>query len=401
MKQYIKMNKNDNNLSLGNFCLLIKDLSVNKNAAIQSQIVCEIFDIDSVNESTINNYCVGIRRIKDEYKEIYIRLKSKYQKDTFVMVPILNNLRSILNGKRDFSDIANKDIIKNINSDIKIVELSNKLYNIAKNDISVPNDTKDILGSFISSKNYYDFLSNALFFIVLDKKQPVYENEEKSKIIDKLIENTNISSNDLTKYINLKFTEEINYHHKLKMLAKENNPYANMELGINEYKGSIADKKRYDLAYNYFKAAALFNHPNAIYMKARIAIEIFKIDEKDDLEKAAKLGSVAALNFLGLCYKTPLHGFDRNLDLAIKYFTMAANKNYAYAYNNLGLIEEENNNYDKAISFYEISASFFESYACNKMGLHHMKENNFKLAFDFFESRNKYWNFKLLLLQLL
>lgn len=289
MKQFVKMNKNDNNLSFGNFCNLIKELSVNKYAAVQSQIACEIFNIDSVNESTINNYCVGIRRINDEYKEIYLKLRSSYSKDSFTMLHIISNLKDILNGTHT-SFNQNNILMKNIiNEDIKIVELCNRLFNISKNDISVNNKTKDHFNSLLINKEYYSFLSEVLFFIILEKKQPVYENEEKSKIIDKIIENTKISSNDLTKYINLKFAEEINYHHKLKMLAEENNPYANMELGINEYKGYIANEKRYDYAYDYFKAASFFDHPNALYMKARIAIEIFNQDEKDDLLKAAEL----------------------------------------------------------------------------------------------------------------
>ncbi len=75
MKNYVKMNKNDKHLSLGNFCDFVKDISTNKTAAVQSQIVSEIFNLDAVNETTINNYCVGIRRIGDEYKEIHIKLK--------------------------------------------------------------------------------------------------------------------------------------------------------------------------------------------------------------------------------------------------------------------------------------------------------------------------------------
>ena len=61
-KKYIKLNNNNNHLSLGNFCRLIKEISLNKTYANQTNIFCTILNIDSANESTINNYCIIIKQ---------------------------------------------------------------------------------------------------------------------------------------------------------------------------------------------------------------------------------------------------------------------------------------------------------------------------------------------------
>lgn len=383
MKKYIKMNKNNNELSLGNFCDAIKEISANKNAAIQSQVVCEIFNVDSVNDTTINNYCVGARRIGDEFKEIYIKLKNRYEKDSSAIKEIIFNIQTILNGNITKKDPFDYEDV--INSDFKIKELSNKLYSIAKNDKSISKDKLEKLTLLITEKNYYIFLSEVLFFIVLEKKQPVFIDKEKNEIIEKIIENTNISSNDLTKYINLKFAEEINYHHKLKAFAEQDNPYCLMELGISEYKGYNAGQPRYDKAYEYFSKAAFYNHPNALYMKAKLgALYLNKKDEMPDLLKAIELGSVAAINFLALCYLNGYNNVKKNKKKAIEYFLKASEKNYAYAFNNLGKICDSNMNVEKAIYYYSQSAKLGESYGLNKMGVHYYNNKDYKNAYECF-----------------
>ncbi|MFI3260263.1 MAG: SEL1-like repeat protein [bacterium] len=385
MKKYIKMNKNNQHLSLGNFCDLIKEISTNKNAAVQSQIACSIFNIDSISDTAMNNYCVGIRRIGDDYKEIYIKFKSNFLKNNTTMIPVIFSLKNILNGKH-ISPLANDfDNIKIINEDEKIIELSKKLFSLAKNDKSVPIQVIKQFKSFILNNQYYLLLSEILFYIILEKKQPIYENDDKIEIINKVIENTKISSDDLSKFLNLKFSEEINYHYKLTNLAKENNPYALMELGIYEIKGYITGERRPQKAYEYFKIAASFDHPNALFMKVKIGIKyLHKTNQHADLEKAINLGSVAALNLLALCYKNGDAGYEKNIDKAIDYFNLAASKNYAYAYNNLGKIYEENNEMNEAINCYEQSANLFESYGCNKLGIHKFNNKNYKESFDYF-----------------
>ena len=51
-------------------------------------------------------------------------------------------------------------------------------------------------------------------------------------------------------------------------------------------------------------------------------------------EKAKNLGSVAAINSLGIMYQNG-YGVKQDEDMALRLFKEAASKNYAYAFNNL------------------------------------------------------------------
>ena len=73
-KNYLKMN-DGNYLSLGNVINVIKKVSNNKNA-MQTEIFCSIFGVNNVGTTTINNYCIGIRAIGLEYRELF---KKKYE----------------------------------------------------------------------------------------------------------------------------------------------------------------------------------------------------------------------------------------------------------------------------------------------------------------------------------
>ena len=74
---YIKLNNNDNHLSLGNLFNIIKKISKNKSGAIQTELFCILFNIDNISETTVNNYCTGFRSINSTYKQIYINYKKK------------------------------------------------------------------------------------------------------------------------------------------------------------------------------------------------------------------------------------------------------------------------------------------------------------------------------------
>ena len=69
---YIKLNSNNEHLSLGNLFNAIKKISVNKSSAIQTELFCILFNIDNISESTVGNYATGYRAIGNEYKQIYI-----------------------------------------------------------------------------------------------------------------------------------------------------------------------------------------------------------------------------------------------------------------------------------------------------------------------------------------
>lgn len=78
-KVYIKMNNNEEYLSLGNVFRIIKEESKSKLNALQSEIFYSLFD-EYINDTTINNYCVGVRAIGDAYKQIMIHKQKKYEK---------------------------------------------------------------------------------------------------------------------------------------------------------------------------------------------------------------------------------------------------------------------------------------------------------------------------------
>ena len=74
MKKYYKMNDNDCFLSLGNLFRVIKEVSKNTSNSVQTELFCILFDIPNINSTTVNNYCVGARRIGDIYRQKYLKI---------------------------------------------------------------------------------------------------------------------------------------------------------------------------------------------------------------------------------------------------------------------------------------------------------------------------------------
>lgn len=389
---YIKLNNNDNHLSLGNLFNTIKKISKNKSSAIQTEIFCIIFNIDNISETTVNNYCTGFRSINSTYKQIYINYKKKYSESTNFMVPTINNLLSIIDGY-----IYNITTIKELNNIDSLKSLVSSLHPLVKNDIHVPNKLKKEILTYIKNNNYYQALVSILFFVILDKKQPIYEEDEIKETIENISRKTNLSINDLKKFLEIQFKEGINLIPSLKKLAKANNPYALHELGNLEYNGIIAGYPRYEESYKYYLLAASFDHPTSNWMLGHMIIskKIGSLSNEDidiawkHLQKAKSLDSISAINTLGICY---LNGYTpdkkANLTKAIKYFELAAKNNYIYAYNNLGKIYEEEENYQKAFEYYIKSANEEESWACNKIGefyrLGIYVEKNEELAYHYY-----------------
>ena len=92
MKKYIKLNNNDNHLSLGNFTRIIKENTINKTSALQTEVFSTLFNTANINDTTINNYCIGIRSINNDYKQQYIIYKKNYPKDNYILLDIIINL---------------------------------------------------------------------------------------------------------------------------------------------------------------------------------------------------------------------------------------------------------------------------------------------------------------------
>lgn len=365
-KKFIKMNDLHDHLSMGNVILVIKNVAKSKISAIQSEVFCSLFDIDDINETTVNNYCTGYRAIGSEYLQKYIVLQNRYNKDKTAFDDIVKNIVNILEGY-----IYNE----NVNSSKKLKEVCVKLYNIAKNDKNVGSKYTNELYELISKNKLYEAFIKIICYAVLENTQPVYYSDENRAVIELALENTNISIKDLEEFLSLQLKEGINYSHSIKQLVNKNNPYACFELATMEYRGEIAGKPRYGKSYDLFLKAAENNHPGANWMIANMIINK-KIGYRTEdevklawqyLKNAESLGSVAAVNTIGLCYKEGI-GVKRDVKKAIKYFERAAKSEYVYAFNNLGKYYEELKNYKKAFNEYLKSANLGESWAANKIG---------------------------------
>lgn len=383
-RKYIKLNDNYSHLSLGNVISIIKDESKNKTSAIQSEVFCALFNLDYMNESTVNNYCIGSRSIGNDYKQIYINLKRKYENDKNVFIDIICNILSIINGS--IYDIKN---IKTINSNSSLKNITINLYNISKNDFYV---TKEITSKFrelLNKEDYYNLFIEMIIYAILEKKQPLYEDEKTKNVVETILQNTDISVIDLQNFLLLELNEGINFSHSLKKLADEGNAYALYQLAVMEYRGEFTGISRYDKAYEYFKKSALNNHPSAYWMLGNMIIKE-KIGNKDYTQafeffkKAKDLGNVAAINSLGLCYQNG-YGVKKDINKAISLFEEAAKKNYAYAFNNLGIYYESLNDKEKAYNYFFRSANLSESFACNKIGEYERLKGNKKEALKYYE----------------
>jgi len=389
-KNYIRMNDNNNQFSLGNLFRIIKESSKNKFSALQSELFCVLFDLDNVNETTVNNYCVGCRGIGSLYRQIYLNKQKKYEKDKSCLIKNVLGIVEIMDGR-----VYGEEKIDFLNTRESLILLCRKMYNLAKNDRSVGEEYTINLNKLIGDNLIYEAMVSILFYVILEKKQPLYEEELKREVIETVLNDTSISSQDLEEYLSLKLREGINYNYAMKKLAEKGNAYANFEMGCSEYHGYVGGFSRYDLAYMYFKRAAMCNHATANYMVANLLIKGLvgnqELEEKEKgyeyLKKACKLGNIAALNLLGQMYEKGIHPVAKNLSEAINYYRQAARNNYAFAYNNLGHIEESKGNLKEALAYYKQAAFLGESWACNKVGEFYrlgLVEKNMELAYTYY-----------------
>ena len=208
------MNNNELYLSLGNFICLVKELSKNKTAALQTEIFCVLFQIDYIKDTTVNNYCVGIRGIGGEYKQKYIYLKNRYVENKETMLPIISGIISIIEGV-----VYQKKEIQILSQQESVKELAIRLYNIAKNDTNISKEEIKKWGVYLKEKEYYYFIVESLFYAILKNKQPLYEIEKKKKGIEDLLSDSYMGYKGIEDYLRLKLKETINYDYTLKKLA--------------------------------------------------------------------------------------------------------------------------------------------------------------------------------------
>jgi len=216
-----------------------------------------------------------------------------------------------------------------------------------------------------------------LFFSVLEKIQPIFKENILTNVIEKNLNNTNISVNDVEKFMQLQLNSGIWSIRGLCELAKQHNPFACFEMASLEFYGIISGKPRYDKAYEYYKIASDNNHPVAhwaigyLFYKGYIGNK-----SNDDLEnaynyflKSQELKCSNAFNSLGLIHLNgDIPNIKKDEKLAKIFFKQGASLGNVYSYNNLGILSEKNKQYEEAYKYYSISANMGDSWALNKLG---------------------------------
>lgn len=383
-KKYVKMNDNTKYLSLGNLFNIIKEYANNKISAMQSEIFCSLFNIKSINNTTVNNYCIGYRAIGLEYKKIYIDLRKKYKEDYNVFISIILSIISILD---EYIYVYSDNSLEIINSNVNLKNVCNKLINLSKEDNCINDEFLVNVNSLYKDNNLYECFIEFLFYTILENKQPIYVQDIK----------VDIKSEELEEYLKINLYEGISYISSLISLANKNNMYANAELGSLEFSGIVSGKKDYENSFKYYMNAAKKNHPKACWMVANLILskKVGNIDSDFDvmwqyLNKAIELGSIAAINTMGNCYMNGIN--EKGIideDKAMEYYLKASEYGYVYAYNNIGLIYESHNNLDKAFEYFKLSADMKESWALNKIGEIYRKNNNLEDAYFYYKEASK------------
>lgn len=374
-KNFIRLNINDNYLSLGNLFRVIKEEANNSNVFWQPDLFAIIFNTYNIADSTVNNYCTGLRAINPQYKNYFRDIKNKYEKDENVLIETISRILELVENKD--RGMANSITIEQINTSIKLRHICNRLYSISKNDSDVSIRLSNILYKSLEEENLYKFITEVLFYVILEKKQPIYIDEQLNDVIEKNIYDTNISVNDIQDFIKIQLNSGIWSIRGIKELAKRNNPFACFEMASMECYGIATGKPRYEEAYKYYKIAAEHNHPVAnwaigyLYYEGHIGSR-----SKRDLYLAFKYFNRArkskcsnAFNSLGVVFiRGDIPHIKKNKKKAVEMFNKAISLGNIYAYNNLGKIYEDEKLYTKAYENYIVAAKLGESWAANKIG---------------------------------
>lgn len=205
-KTFIRLNINDNYLSLGNFFRVIKEESNNPSSFWQADLFGILFDEDSIADSTVNNYCTGLRAINPKYKKYFANLLLVYEKDNLYFVNMICKILELVYD-REFKKADYN--ISMINNDEKLKHICERLYSISKNDSDVSNKLSYTLRKNIDQNNLYTFLILVLEYIIITKKQPIYLDNSINNIIEKSIYDTNISIKDIQDFINIQLNSGI------------------------------------------------------------------------------------------------------------------------------------------------------------------------------------------------
>ena len=363
-KNYIKMN-NNKILSLGNIINIIKKYSTSN--VSQTEIFCSIFGINDINNTTVNNYCIGIRAIGLEYKNIFMK---KY--DNNELAESILSIVSILDNKV-YS--LNSDYLSIINYSTKLKSVIDELLTICSNDESV---SEYFIKSLNKLDNYSSF-KELLKYAIIDNKQPLFKQDI----------NIKINKNELDDYLKMKLYYGQSYISSLIYLANKNNMYACAELGSLWFDGNVNGKVDYNKSYEYYLKAANKNHPKGCWMVANMILNK-KVNYDFDtmwfyLNKSIELGSAAGYNTLGLCYKKGINPLNKiDYEKAKEYFLISSDYGYVFAFNNLGKLYEEEGNTKESIKYYKISADMGNSWALNKVGEYYRLNGDLDKAYIYY-----------------
>lgn len=373
-RKFIKMN-DMKKVSLGNLFNVIKEVAINKNVAMQSEIFSAIFGVNDINITTINNYLVGIRAIGVEYKNLFEEKYNKFLSNYNEFLDVTRYIINILHGK-----VMKVYSIDFINGDELLSDLVNKMYDICLIDDDVSDGFRCDLKKFIDSDNLYESFIMIIKYAILYNKQPLISNNV----------NIKINKDELDEFLKIKLHFGESYISSLLHLYNKGNMYASSELGSLEFDGLITGESDYDKCFMYYKTAADFGCPKGCFMVAHLILSgKVKYDFDimwDYLNKAIVLDSAAAYNTLGKCYLSGMVP-DGKVDVlkARECFEISSEYGYTFAYNNLGMLCEKDGNVSEAFGYYKISADMGNSWALNKMGEFYRKKGDMKKAFMYYE----------------
>ena len=183
-RKFIRLNTNDNYLSLGNLFRVIKEESNTTNIFLQSDLFAIIFNTYNIADSTVNNYCTGLRAINPKYRNYFSEVKYNFEKDKNILTITIGKILKLIENKEIDTDNIS---IEQINDSLKLKHICNRLYTISKNDSDVSIKLSNKLYRYLEENDLYDFIAQVLFYVILEKKQPIYINEQLSSIIEQNI----------------------------------------------------------------------------------------------------------------------------------------------------------------------------------------------------------------------
>ena len=107
-RKFIRLNINDNYLSFGNVFRIIKEETNTTNMFLQSDLFSIIFNTYNIADSTVNNYCTGLRAINPKYRNYFKEMKNKFKQDKNVFIFTIGKILNLIEIEEINVDRTNK-----------------------------------------------------------------------------------------------------------------------------------------------------------------------------------------------------------------------------------------------------------------------------------------------------